>query len=306
MPTIGICKYCGKQYEKQYNAQKYCSTECKLKTQKPRSRRKIKICPVCGKEFKGYYKTTYCSMACASIANGKRIKVICDYCGKEYYIKKSKIDKYKNNFCSVECRNNFMKKEKIFKICEYCGKEFIDTSSNKKKKYCSNECKHEAQMLNISKEELEKLYLKDKLTTREIAKIYNTSHKTIREYLKRYNIPLRSDGIKNRERILCKDGHKVRSYYEKAFDNVLTRFNIKHEYEPVLPWNKKYHADFLVGDVYVEIWGLMNLDSYRKKMEKKIEIYKNNNAKLLSVYPDDFKNIYKKIDELLQLTKDSA
>ena len=73
-----------------------------------------------------------------------------------------------------------------------------------------------------------------------------------------------------------------------------------------LQWNKKYHADFLVGDVYVEIWGLMNLDSYRKKMEKKIEIYKNNNAKLLSVYPDDFKNIYKKIDELLQLTKDSA
>jgi hypothetical protein len=49
------------------------------------------------------------------------------------------------------------------------------------------------QKYNITKEDLNKLYLIDGLSTNKIAELYGMkSHKTVSSYLKKYNIPLRS------------------------------------------------------------------------------------------------------------------
>jgi hypothetical protein len=150
---------------------------------------------------------------------------------------------------------------------------------------------------------LRKLYLDDELTSREIGQIIDRSSKVVIDYLKHYGIPVRPDGIKRRERIKCTDGHLVRSYYERAFDNALHRNGIEHEYDPRLPFNRRYMADFKIEDVYVEIWGLMTVKQYRESRERKIKLYHDNGCKLLEVFPEDFKSINNKINELKSLMK---
>lgn len=91
------------------------------------------------------------------------MEVICDFCGKSFDRKKSQVEKYKNNFCSVECRKNGMLKVNTagqFKvvydhfdnngniICTNCG-EYKDPKHFSKRKdlkhrnfldYMCNEC----------------------------------------------------------------------------------------------------------------------------------------------------------------------
>ena len=79
------------------------------------------------------------------------IKNICKNCGKEYEYEPKK-GTYKFQYCSIECRNEFNKKDKEpqFRICEHCGKEywwdgnvlFYGEQGNKvdTKKFCCYEC----------------------------------------------------------------------------------------------------------------------------------------------------------------------
>lgn len=45
---------------------KYCSKECYVEATKYKKKNKDKICPVCGKSFKGNDRKKYCSKLCAS------------------------------------------------------------------------------------------------------------------------------------------------------------------------------------------------------------------------------------------------
>lgn len=261
-------------------------------------------CYYCGKKISrlkrkdGIY---FCSRKHAMIYSGKTVLKKCAYCGNDFCVKSSSVDMGFGKYCSKECANKAQIVEHI-SVCPQCGKTFKWSKRNRtSKKYCSRECMREAFRNPIDKELLVKLYIDDELTTREIGQILGRSKKVVLDYLKLYGIKVRPDGIKNRERIKCKDGHLVRSYYERAFDNILYKNGIEHEYDPRLPFNKRYMADFKVGNVYVEIWGLMNIKQYREKREKKINLYNSNNCILLEVFPDDFKNLQIKIDELKRL-----
>ena len=113
------CEYCGKLVYKtktNYNRRKhhYCSNECQLKKQHELSH-EDRTCEICGKIFHVSKKSTqrFCSVECqhiwqtqqTGIKNVKftRVKVKCDYCGEEYYIKKYK-ESNENKFCSTKCR----------------------------------------------------------------------------------------------------------------------------------------------------------------------------------------------------------
>lgn len=261
-------------------------------------------CACCGKEVtrqkrrEGVY---FCSRKCAMIYSGKTARRICGVCGKEFEVKKSAVKRGWGLYCSKECANKSLEITHHVQ-CEQCGKTFIGDKNNwKKQKYCSPECMQKAIRKPIDEELLKRLYIDEKLTSREIAQIIGRSKKVVIDYLKFYNIQVRPDGIKNRERIKCTDGHLVRSYYERAFDNLLSKNGIEHEYDVRLPFNKRFMADFKVNDVYVEIWGLMNISEYKKRRERKLELYNVNGCKLLEVFPDDFKNLQNKINELQSL-----
>lgn len=79
------CKFCGKEFVKQHNSQKYCSEECsheakklqdavnskKTYTRKKKNKREIRAtCEYCGKQFiKHHGNQKYCSKTCADNKN---------------------------------------------------------------------------------------------------------------------------------------------------------------------------------------------------------------------------------------------
>jgi len=278
------CVICGNGFERKAQNQKYCSKECKLN-----SRQKVKKCLYCDNKFTGYQRTSYCSMTCASLHNGRSIRKNCQSCGIEFVSKKSN-EKYGwGKYCSVECRNKSLVVD-IVAECPVCKIKFKKKPSERKI-YCSRKCIVYKSSLKIPKNELERLYLNDRKTSREIGIHFNTDKTVILRYLKKYGIPIRASIWGYTKLLTCKDGHKVRSCYERAFDNYLYSCGLEHEYEPRLPCDKRYASDFKVGDVYVEIWGVVNNKKYEQRKKKKKNMYDENNYKLLDVHPNDFKDI---------------
>ena len=73
-----------------------------------------------------------------------KIKKICEYCGKEYYVKRYR--EKTSRFCSNNCLNEWQRGRKIGEWieqdCLSCGKKFSCLKS-KPKKYCSEKCNKE-------------------------------------------------------------------------------------------------------------------------------------------------------------------
>ena len=149
--------------------------------------------------------------------------------------------------------------------------------------------------------EMKQWYVEQELSTREIAQMLGVSRGLVSRRLKIFDISLRSNIWGYDGMLECKDGHKVRSSYERAFDNYLYACGIEHEYEPRLPCNKRYASDFKVGNVYIEIWGVTNNKKYEQRKKKKKNMYDENNYKLLDVHPNDFKDIKNIVMKLKRL-----
>ncbi len=119
---MAICQYCGKEYERNSNSQKYCSDKC----------RKL--------DYYAKFHTSSC-LICLPMD-------YCQYCG-EQYIRMDNSQKY----CSDKCKN-YAYNEKTFRrvenfrknyqaegkaICHYCGKEYEKKYNTQK--YCSDKCR---------------------------------------------------------------------------------------------------------------------------------------------------------------------
>lgn len=290
------CAFCGENFEPKTPNQMYCSSKCK---------RSVKTeCEYCGNDIIRYKRKDnvyYCGSKCAALHTGRAVLRQCPTCGEEFTATKADIELGWGKYCSKECANKGLQVNHYI-TCRVCGRAFLGDKNNwVQQKYCSKECTQKATRIPIEKELLQRLYVDEELTSREIGEIIGRSKKVVLDYLKYYGIAVRPDGLKNRERIKCTDGHLVRSYYERAFDNALHRSGIEHEYDPRLPFANRYMADFKIGDVYVEIWGLMSVKQYREKRERKIQLYREHGCKLLEVFPDDFRSINNKINELKSL-----
>lgn len=290
------CLFCGKEFEPKVSNQTYCSRKCSHSIRT--------TCANCGADIvrlKRNDGTYFCSRKCSSIYSGKTVFKQCETCGKTFEPKKSKVAYGWGKYCSKTCANKGLEIEH-YKKCPQCGKTFVGEKGNwMKQKYCSKECMKEAFRKPIDKDLLQKLYVDEEMTSRKVGEIIGRSKKVVLDYLKYYGFEVKPDGLKHKERIKCTDGHMVRSYYERAFDNMLHRNDIAHEYDPRLPFARRYMADFKIGDVYVEIWGLMSVKRYRDNREKKLALYRDNGCKLLEVFPEDFKNLESKMNELKSL-----
>jgi hypothetical protein len=89
------------------------------------------------------------------------------------------------------------------------------------------------------------------------------------------------------------DGHMVRSKAEMLIDNWLYMAEIVHAYERKLPIEEEVYCDFYIptGKVYIEFWGLENNPKYLQRKEKKKEIYKKYNFKLIELNDEDVFNL---------------
>jgi len=74
---------------------KYCSKKCRIEGTK----RKIKICPECGKIFRT--NRTFCCLQCSANAKKKtRLNKICETCNKPFIVKKGYTHA---RYCSLKC-----------------------------------------------------------------------------------------------------------------------------------------------------------------------------------------------------------
>lgn len=289
------CPTCEVVFNPSTANQKYCCHKCT---------RSIKAnCEYCQKAVVRYKRADniyFCSRKCSDIHHKRSVIIRCKHCSKDFMVKSSRIEYGYGKYCSKECHNKSMLKI-VYSSCKSCGKVFDVPKNNHTGQYCSKKCSDEGYRKPIDKNTLTKLYVEEELTSREVGEIVGRDKKVVLDYLNYYGLPIRADGIKNKERIKCKDGHMVRSYYERAFDNYMHKEGIEHEYDVRLPFNKRCMADFKVGDVYVEIWGMMSWKKYREGRKKKLMLYEENGAILLEVFPEDFKQLENKINELKRL-----
>lgn len=114
-----------------------------------------KICQYCNIEYNARRSSSkYCSKECQIKVRTKKVKVKCDYCGKEIE-KKACHMKQEHHFCNSKCRGKWDSENKIGKNhpqytsievkCSYCGKLYIIRKyklNETEKHYCSRECKH--------------------------------------------------------------------------------------------------------------------------------------------------------------------
>lgn len=117
--------------------------------------------------------------------------------------------------------------------------------------------------------ELKRMYEKGQ-SVRSIGSTFGVSEGTIRRRLVDAGVKIRRDGWEGGKRYTCRDGHLARSLYEQRVDDWLSENGIPHTLEPTYPWDRRYMADFLVGDTYIEVWGVTENAAYNDRKQKKI------------------------------------
>lgn len=288
------CPTCDILFEAKNGNQKYCTNKCK--------RSKKYKCAQCDKSIIQYKDNRgsirFCTKMCSTLYAGSSVIVGCKQCGDEFTTKASAISYGAGKYCSNKCQYKSMETS-ADETCPHCDKVF-STAVNKHDEvvFCCKECFHQSMMLGLPKVKLYEYYITEQKTTREIALIYGTDKKVICDYLHKYGIAVRPNVFPSKNIIVCKNGLKVRSHYERAFVNEMLTQGMEFTYEPRLPFNKRYAADFKVESIYVEVWGMIEWDKYVIQMNKKKGFYKEYNLDLFSVYPDDFKNVRSKVLEL--------
>lgn len=117
-------------------------------------------------------------------------------------------------------------------------------------------------------------------------------------------------GIKKvAERMNCKtdcliapDGHLVNSRSEFITDVFLWKNNIPHQVNGIINPERAYRYDFLIGDLFVEIWGLTNNKEYVKTKNDKVKFYNKLGLNLLNINKNTFEckldNTYEKLEKL--------
>ena len=161
------CKWCGKEFEQEQGAQKYCEQCRELSKDLLSGKRfdftKPQICAHCGKEFHYNRKRKYCDDECTKAAMVQKRKEkniqaerktytkICKNCDKEFTTEYAMVVQ-----CSDECvrlwtnkraKENRKPVQSIAYTCKHCGVEYhpwvkqFDT-------YCSRECYFEYRRAN--------------------------------------------------------------------------------------------------------------------------------------------------------------
>lgn len=89
------------------------------------------------------------------------------------------------------------------------------------------------------------------------------------------------------------DGHMVRSRGEAMIDACLYERRIAHAYERLVPVEQKMYCDFYLPecDLYIEFWGLESNPKYKARKERKLEIYRQNELRLVEIKNEHIDNL---------------
>lgn len=263
---------------------------------------KVVVCNYCGKdilksngrfhEAKKFGWKQYCSIKCLGFSRRKRIDLTCsrDKCGNKFTRTLNQYLKMKNHYCSHRCLALVVNLKRILKPkrkCKLCN-NFLKYG----KIYCSPKCK---QLGATQTEEFLLNWIKQfyKLNQRIPTKQECTHYHAVRIRFKSWNNAILAAGfvpnpVMFAKKYIALDGHKCDSLAEKIIDDWLFRRGIDHKINVPYPKNEKFTADFVVGDVWIEYFGLSgNLKRYDFLKRKKIKIANKLGLNLIKLYPKD-------------------
>ena len=115
---------------------------------------KIAICKFCGKEFLSQSwgkrgNSKFCSRKCFTDSRKSGKDVVCEHCGKSFYVEHALLEEGKGKFCSKECFYAHPSPLKgrsfggfVDKVCETCGMTFKARRSKSNRRFCSDKCAH--------------------------------------------------------------------------------------------------------------------------------------------------------------------
>ena len=153
-------------------------------------------------------------------------------------------------------------------------------------------------------------YLETGISSSELGEKYGIPHDFVLECLRYHYVPIKHC-LPFEKKLVCSDGHLVRSSLELEVDNFLHEHDIEHKYDPKLPFGNGQLADFLVGDYYIEVWGLVPhkpnpknalIAAYLAKMERKKKNYAKHGLSLIELFPRD---IPQNLDEKLGFLRET-
>ncbi len=271
----------------------------------------IKVtCSTCGKSYlrpagrvneaKKFGWKQYCSKECQKQAKITKVETSCGNpgCDKKASRKLAQFKKSKSGriFCSSSCAaifNNLSRKK--LKTCPICGKQFYG-----KRKYCSKLCrskainprkKSDAEKRKIILNKIRTFYkIEGRIPTKKekpgLAKgaqaIFGTWNKAIKA------AGFKPNPVMFSKKFIAKDGHICDSFAEKIIDDWLYVRKIKHERRTHYPEDKSLTVDFIVGNNWIEFFGLKGqIKKYDKLIKKKQALAKKYKLALIEIYPKD-------------------
>lgn len=242
-----------------------------------------------------------------------RVKLICQKCGKEFIIYKSRLRHGKIKYCSSKCyfknKVDIGNSSRKRKNCEFCNKEFQICSSNSKQRFCSQSCagKDKSTILPL-KSKLIKMY-NEGLSTIEIGKRLAISHRLIWKNLRKW-IKLRThsetqkslwkdDNYANKMRPkLMRSSGKHPNKIEKDCIKLFQIKNIQLTYVgDGTKWFKskngnRFNPDFINEDkkIIVEIFGDYWHRNTQERDKLRINTYKKNGYEPLIIWEKELLN----------------
>jgi hypothetical protein len=106
-------------------------------------------------------------------------------------------------------------------------------------------------------------------------------------------------------RCIAKDGDVCGSLDERQIDDFLHDHGIPHKREPLYPPhpelnpNGRQRADWLVGEIFIEYFGLAGDAAYDLKTENKVKLARQAGITLIGLYPDDLRRLSDKLSVLI-------
>ncbi|OGH07588.1 MAG: hypothetical protein A2W22_00960 [Candidatus Levybacteria bacterium RBG_16_35_11] len=164
-------------------------------------------------------------------------------------------------------------------------------------------CKHKAQSLNKEYivKEIKSFFKK---TGRIPLKREFYSYSAARNHFTNWSNAIKAAGFEPNtvtfaKKWIANDGHECDSLSEKIIDDWLYARAVEHKRSVVYPSNHKLTVDFLIGDYWVEFFGLYKQHKrYDRLRKEKLKIAKANKIALIGIYPKDLFPI-NKLDKVL-------
>ena len=265
------------------------------------------ICDHCKKEFErplGRFNEAvkfgwkqFCSAECQSKSKSKKISKICDnpVCHKSILAKKTTSYTYCSRNYSATHNNLLRLKPFVLEKC--ANKNCNNFLRNHECKYCSRDCVNKSKkgLSSYSKEKLIQIIQKFQLDNGRIPTKAELGYlnRPARNIFGTWNKAVKAAGfIPNKvifsKKFTANDGHICDSLSEKIVDDWLSARSIKHEVHIRYPWKNGMSTDFKVGKYWIELFGLTGqLKKYDSLMRTKLELIKQYNPKLISLYLSD-------------------